>query len=185
MKEFVSWFNGLPRKTQAISGFIVILALCGLSIGTAILQIQRTKNDEYPPAPAISQSADSEQFVPTPESAANADESQHFESALSETAVPDGIEDRMAEWLAEADEPNDLMENEDFVDFMLNDVGMSEEELRENIAEAQSEVEAAGQKLRRANARPEKHCIIYPSKNQMRMLCHESGAHPHFFFEST
>ena len=49
----------------------------------------------------------------------------------------------MAEWLAEADEPNDLMENEDFVDFMLNDVGMSEEELRENIAEAQSEVEAA------------------------------------------
>lgn len=68
MKKFVSWFNGLPRKTQAISGFIVILALCGLSIGTAILQI---------------------------------------------------------------------------VDFMLNDVGMSEEELRENIAEAQSEVEAA------------------------------------------
>ena len=64
-------------------------------------------------------------------------------AALSETAVPDGIEDRMAEWLAEADEPNDLMENEDFVDFMLNDVGMSEEELRENIAEAQSEVEAA------------------------------------------
>lgn len=168
MKKFVSWFNGLPRKTQAISGFIVILALCGLSIGTAILQIQRTKNDEYPPAPAISQSADSEQLVPTPESAANADESQHLESALSETAVP-----------------NDLMENEDFVDFMLNDVGMSEEELRENIAEAQSEVEAAGQKLRRANARPEKHCIIYPSKNQMRMLCHESGAHPHFFFEST
>lgn len=143
MKKFVSWFNGLPRKTQAISGFIVILALCGLSIGTAILQIQRTKNDEYPSAPAISQSADLEQFVPTPESAANADESQHFESALSETAVPDGIEDRMAEWLAEADEPNDLMENEDFVDFMLNDVGMSEEELRENIAEAQSEVEAA------------------------------------------
>ena len=143
MKKFVSWFNGLPRKTQAISGFIVILALCVLSIGTAILQIQRTKNDEYPPAPAISQSANSEQFVPTPESAANADESQHFESALSETAVPDGIEDRMAEWLAEADEPNDLMENEDFVDFMLNDVGMSEEELRENIAEAQSEVEAA------------------------------------------
>ena len=56
--------------------------------------------------------------APMQESAANADESQHFESALSETAVPDGIEDRMTEWLAEADEPNDLMENEDFVDFI-------------------------------------------------------------------
>ncbi len=30
MKKFVSWFNGLPRKTQAISGFIVILALVSL-----------------------------------------------------------------------------------------------------------------------------------------------------------
>lgn len=54
-----------------------------------------------------------------------------------------GEESMMAQWLVGAGEPKDLLENEDFVAFMLNEGDMTEEELQGHIDEAQAAYEKA------------------------------------------